>query len=940
MAGTTKEYIESLNSFTMALDQLVQTLVEKEKQSGSNGAEVLEELFTSSKDTFKMIEAITEDVRDLKENVKASNAKSDEILKTVKAIKQKKEKGIFEKIEKEDNKQAIVDGIKTIVLIGGAILAIGLAFKVIGQVDFVSVLALSIALPLIAHAFAKISEIGDLDYNTAISMGLILVIASTAMMISSHILAQTAKLSPEVAMTAIMIGTIFTVVSIGAAYMIEALDGAGLKEVLLLGLTMVLVSAAIMISSIILQYTVPIPFWDVIIAAVTIGIVSIVMAITMWVITKLLKISTAIEGSILLVVISAAIMLSSHILAAGNYTNYPALDWGIAVGVTVLLLAPSILLLGIPALAPFFLIGSIMLLIVATSIMATSHILAAGNYDTYPSLGWGLAVGLTMGIFGPVMLALGFIGLLLPIVLLGASVMITIAKTIVEISMILSEGKFDGIGNMIAWTAATVMMFSVFAPMIILLGVMSVGMSVFSLFGGPDPMEEGRNLLKKIALTIVEISEILSKGKFEGGPSAEWAHAVGYSLVMFMKALSMATPGIWDVPIEEKIGNLKSAVTAMVAIAMHLGKLTGEGVFDPNKAPSKEWAEGVGIAITKFMEALNIANEKSMWDSMGDFFGGDSMGEKISVLYRVVDAMVNIANYLSSKSAVFSKGPSKEWAEGVGGSIVAFSNAIVVLQTANMMSKLTGESSTALLVGIAQAMVGVGTVLSTNSSVFAKGPSKTWSVSMEALMMSFWKIHTKLQGVSPEETSMKMKSIAASYVDMFKLLNSVNTQNKENDPFIVAAKGIDTLASAFMRFGEAIKSMGAATKDITSDALGIIRSISLSVMAMSAVDANNLENVLSKLRPEDVAKLYTLSAEAAQSSQSEKPSNVNLSAGASGIVKETKMQTIEVQKQTKELVNIKKELVKLNSLVTRIASNTDEMLDVKTTNGGGTTISH
>ena len=81
MAGTTKEYIESLNSFTYALDQLVQTLRAKEEESGSGGAEVMEEFFTSSSAHFELVEALAEEVKEIKDNVVASNAKSDEILR-------------------------------------------------------------------------------------------------------------------------------------------------------------------------------------------------------------------------------------------------------------------------------------------------------------------------------------------------------------------------------------------------------------------------------------------------------------------------------------------------------------------------------------------------------------------------------------------------------------------------------------------------------------------------------------------------------------------------------------------------------------------------------------------------------------------------------------------------------------------------------------------
>lgn len=878
MSATSKQYIESLNSFTFALDQLVKTLVSKESESGSNGDDVMQEFFTSSASHFKVIETIAEDVKSINDNVKMNNSKSDEILKTVKAIKEKKQKGIFDKIEKEDNKQSILEGAKTIVLIAGSIMAIGLAFQVIGKVDFATVIALSVALPLIAFAFAQIADMGDLDYNTVISIGSVLVVMSTSIMLSSHILSMSAKINPELLFTAVAIGFVFTVVAFGASMLLEVLEDSSFTDVLLLGVVMVAISAAIMLSSWILQYTVPIPMWDIITASIAIGIASIVMAITISIIDTVLDFKSAIIGSGMLLVISSAIMLSSWILSVGNYDNYPPIDWALGVGLSVLMLAPAILLLGIPALVPFIIIGSLMLLLVSTSIMTASHILNEGNFDIYPDLDWGLGVGLTMLTFAPMMLLLGGIGIFWPIVQLGA------------------------------------------------------------------------DLMKLVAQTIVDISHTLADGNYTDGPSTEWAYGVGYSLTAFMNALSMVQPetmfwwGGGTLTIEDKVNNLKYAVLAMVEIAKYLGEVTGNGVFDPSKAPPKEWAEGVGISITKFMEALNMANDKSMWDSMADFFGGgDSLSDKIQVLYRVIDVMIDIADYLNKKKAVFTGGPSKAWAEGVGGSIVTFAEALSKLAAGNILAALTGQSSQELLMSVAYSMVNIGSIFTSNKNAFKSGPSKDWGESMESVYTSFRNIGSVLNGMGgmfsggPEDTIAIMKVIARGYVETSKILDKIG--NSENNPFLRASKGINSLANAFRNMAGAVQSIGEATNNITDNSLDLIKNISLSVMALSAVDAGNLENVLGKIKPEDIAKLYALSNDSGSRS-TKKESGGGFSSWFGGdktVSKSTN--NVEVKKQTQELVSIKQELMKMNNTISKIALNTDDMLDLKSTNTD-TKISH
>jgi len=78
-------------------------------------------------------------------------------------------------------------GIGTILLIAGAVLAIGMAFKLVGKVDFLSVISLSLAMTLVSIAFEKIGKLKLTMEQTAITAGS-LVIMSIAIAISSLVL--------------------------------------------------------------------------------------------------------------------------------------------------------------------------------------------------------------------------------------------------------------------------------------------------------------------------------------------------------------------------------------------------------------------------------------------------------------------------------------------------------------------------------------------------------------------------------------------------------------------------------------------------------------------------------------------------------------------------------------------------------------------------------
>ena len=156
MAANSKEYINALQDFTSSLQYLVDTL--KENYSSKNDAASMEEFFGANSDMFKMVEAIAEDAHDAKQNSKKGLDNTTKILAEIKAIKKSKEGGLFDKISDKDSKKGLIDGVKSVTLIAGAVLAIGGAFKLIGDVDFMSVIALSIAMPLIAMAIKEIGR--------------------------------------------------------------------------------------------------------------------------------------------------------------------------------------------------------------------------------------------------------------------------------------------------------------------------------------------------------------------------------------------------------------------------------------------------------------------------------------------------------------------------------------------------------------------------------------------------------------------------------------------------------------------------------------------------------------------------------------------------------------------------------------------------------------
>jgi hypothetical protein len=240
-------------------------------------------------------------------------------------------------------------------------------------------------------------------------------------------------------------------------------------------------------------------------------------------------------GSLGVVVIAVAIMLSSHILGVGNYKKYPDWKWALGVGLSLIAFTPAIVLLGAIAMsgvgALAILAGAGMILVVAAAIMATSHILAMGKYDKYPPILWTLGTIAVLVPFSMIMGVLGAIsvtGIGAVALLLGAGAVLLVAATIVETAGILSKGKYGNFPNL-GWSLGVGLSMTGFGTAMLVMGTLILGS--FGL--GYLALEAGAEAVELIAETIVSAAYILNKGNFSGGPTKEWAEGIAIALGAF-----------------------------------------------------------------------------------------------------------------------------------------------------------------------------------------------------------------------------------------------------------------------------------------------------------------------------------------------------------------------------------------------------------------------
>jgi hypothetical protein len=210
MARIDTAYVDALNNYSKSLEKIVEIL---QQQVNNRDTDVLE---TMARNMGDNLGKIVQDLEEVNQATKRIDSKTDKILQEIKDLKKQKEAGMFGQVSDPANKNKIIDGIKIITLIAGGVLAIGLAFKIIGHVDIFSVIALGISISLMAVTFSFINEkFKNLTFGRAIVLTGMLLVMSMGIMMSSRILQFTA---PMTAKTMLSVG--FTALILGSSLLI------------------------------------------------------------------------------------------------------------------------------------------------------------------------------------------------------------------------------------------------------------------------------------------------------------------------------------------------------------------------------------------------------------------------------------------------------------------------------------------------------------------------------------------------------------------------------------------------------------------------------------------------------------------------------------------------------------------------------------------------
>lgn len=1024
-----KQLLDALNNLSESLEMIAKSL-DKKGTSNTTTTNALQ-----SGDFSKQLTEINVSLKSIKSDTTKILAQQNTILSMQKKKENDKKTGLFEESDDPKKEGQIKKGVTTILLIAVAVLAIGLAFKLVGKIDFLSVVGLSLAVVLMAIAFEKIAKL-NLSIKEAFNASLVIVMMavaitmaswimafiepigftqlltavliaamfavlsnylenifiasiifkkldvspfqlvktlvaiSTAITVSSWVLSFIMPMSFAQAMTAILIAAMFSVISynlhkialgvvlfnemnispfelvkvlLGIALAItassfiltfikpmsfgQAITGiliaamfavvafnmdkiaigvvafkrTGVKatdlllvlvgiataitvsswilsfvqpigfwqfltvlgialvfalmsyfmtdlaigitiiekylgpgKVYLIPLVLVAIATAIALSSIILQSTADLPFMlilKILLLGATLAIVTLLMTPAVMLMGKM-PIADLALGVIGVIMIAAAIAVSSHILALGNYTKYPDWKWALGVGLSLIAFGGAALVLGalimetgglgLAALA----IGAVAVMLVAGTIVATSYILGLGKYDKFPSYEWSLSVGLSMTAFGLAMgglgtFILGTLGLGMVALIAGGEAVLLIAKTIVDTSFILRKGNYTG-GPTKAWAEGIALALGAFSPVYAMLAANKI----MSLFGGGVGPEDFAKAIRTVSRGIVDAALYFAgvKVAFKNGPSKEWAEGVGTAISAFSPVYAaLMDTGFFGSNVSAE--DMKSAILTIsdgiIAAAEKFG--TNIAKFDLSKVPSKEWGENVGASLQAFAPIFEFMKGSGWWKS-----NSDAVDDMVYGIGAISLAIVGVAQLFAFvDKAVWNSYPTQKWINGVNSSISGFIDISKIVADA----KLNQIVKTNI---VALSMLGVAKTLASGSKYFSKSIDPNYMSNISKNILDYVNLSNSITG-------MGMLSGVKSLIGM--------------DPISQAARGMVKIAGAYDKLATALKKFGGALQSIDGTKVNLIRRLTGNLAVLADLNQNAFEDMMQTL--EDKASVFS-----------------------------------------------------------------------------------
>lgn len=713
------------------------------------------------------------------------------------------------------------------------------------------------------------------DPLAMILIPIILPAMAAAIWLSSMVLSKVQMITFGQFLVSLGISILFIVFAVALKIMSPIIGKLKLKDVLLIPLMMTTLAVAVWASSHILKKTADISFGlmlKILVFSVVFAIAVIVLAAVSWVIAKFFGVKNVLKGAVAIVALAATVMASSWFIAKGKYEKYPSWKWTLFSGIAIAAFGIiGWLLMKIGGISTYIK-GGIAILAVSATIMAASHILSVGNYSKYPKLSWAIGVAASLAAFGVAAALLGpmVFGPQALVFLAGAAAVLGVAATIMAASHILAQGNYSKYPSL-GWSMSVALSLGAFTTGMVLLG----GMIIASFGLGAAALAAGSEAVLGVAQTIVDASYILAKGKWKKGPTVEWASGVAIALGAFspIYAMLMANGvmklfGGGGIGPEDFAKAIVTVTGGILTAAKEFASPKNKGVW--KKGPTKEWAEGVGIAIGAFgpVYTMLLANAGAK------FFGSGGIGPEdfAKAILTVTRGIITAAKEFAKNTAPFKEGmyPSKQWGEGVGAALNAFAPVFKALSEDTGWFTSGDDVINNMVNGVlrmASAIVGVGKMMSDPEINWKSYPSKEWATNIKNVVISYSQVAQKVQDLEVDWMTLSnmdsmvmrvtttarlfgqnekyfnakinpnfMKSISSNLFYYMAVAKRLQQQKggltgmiksaMMGDPIIQMAKGMIELAKAYDRLASSLTKMGKAMNNFNDKKIAQLERLS------------------------------------------------------------------------------------------------------------------
>lgn len=613
------------------------------------------------------------------------------------------------------------------------------------------------------------------------SIPILLIAISWAISKSSHFLSEVKPIGLFQAITSILISGVFLVLSYGVGKMLQGFSGINPATAAIaavsIPLILVALSASIKYSSEFLSGVKPIGLFQ-FLTSIAIAGVFVVLGYAVKPLMQGMKGVSSVEllkGLVSIIALTGSIVVASHLISEVNVLSISQLasfvGTAISLSLAGIIMGGTLKIINKMGSKKDFMNGSISLLLVVGSLVASSILLSKGDYTNSPSPEWALQTSLSLSIFGFGAWVVSKIGI--KSISVGALSIAIIALSIAATSHIMSLGDYTKYPSK-EWITGTTISLGIFA-----VGAGAIGAIIVSTGGlGAGALALGLLAISGIAYTIVSTDSILSSGKYGKYPSTDWIIGVGKSLGIFALEAGLIgavmITGIGAAALYLGLSSINKISSSIVSTdrILSLGSFT--------KFPDISWISGTSLALEKYSRMIFSMGSK---DALGGLtskltFGAfkDPLTAGIAAVNLVSQSIVDSSNILSKGK--YSSGPTKEWADGIKTSILAFSPIYKMIVSSGIL-KIFGvgnlsDSFTSAIESISIGIVTAAKIFSDNKSSFISGPKKDWADGIAISLGAFSPIYDMLfrngilkifgGGVGPDEYTSAIQTVSGGII--------------------------------------------------------------------------------------------------------------------------------------------------------------------------------